>query len=137
MEDNNPYVWGYHLSLDMAGCDQKAITSKENIIAFTKALVKAINMKAYGEPECVHFAEHDPGKAGYTMTQLIETSNICAHFVDATGEVYLDVFSCKDFDPEAVVRVADEYFKPTCAEVFFRERGASLDMLNDEDIVRH
>ena len=125
MTESNAYVWGYHFSFDMAGCNRDKITDKDNIIKFVKELVEAIDMKAYGEPECVHFAEHDPGKAGFTLTQLIETSNICAHFVDATGEVYLDVFSCKEFDPEVAAEVAVRYFDPTVAEVFWRERGVS------------
>lgn len=122
----NGYVWGYHMSVDLAGCPRELITSKDNIIAFVKELVERIDMKAYGEPECVHFAEHDPSKAGYTLTQLIETSNICGHFVDATGEAYIDVFSCKPFDPTVVLEVAGDYFQPVLAEVSFRERGVSL-----------
>ena len=125
------YVWGYHMSLDFAGCNKTKITSKENIIAFVKELVSAIDMKAYGEPEVVHFAEHDAGKAGYTLTQLIETSNICAHFVDATGEMYLDIFSCKEFDIEKAAKVASDYFEPQYGDLFFRERGVSL--LDDVD----
>jgi S-adenosylmethionine/arginine decarboxylase-like enzyme len=122
-EETKDYIWGFHASIDMAGCNKAKITNRDNIIAFVKELVEAIDMKAYGETECVHFAEHDPGKAGFTMTQLIETSNICAHFVDATGECYLDIFSCKDFDPEAAAEVANRYFEPTYGEIFFRERG--------------
>jgi S-adenosylmethionine/arginine decarboxylase-like enzyme len=64
---------------------------------------------------------------------LIETSNICAHFVDATGEVYLDIFSCKEFDPGVAAEVAGRYFSPQFGEIFFRERGVSLlDMANTE-----
>lgn len=121
----NAYIWGYHMSFDMAGCDKRKITDKEHIIKFTKELVTAIDMKAYGEPEVVHFAEHDPSKGGFTMTQLIETSNICAHFVDATGEVYLDIFSCKEFDPDIACQVAADYFSPQAGEVFYRERGVT------------
>ena len=129
----NAYVWGYHMSLDLAGCVREAISSKETLITFVKELVEKIDMKAYGEPDCVHFAEHDPGKAGYTLTQLIETSNICGHFVDATGEAYIDVFSCKGFDPEIVLQVAEKYFSPQLADVYMRERGASLLDYADED----
>lgn len=68
--------WGYHLMLDCSDCDREKITSKENIINFTKELVKIIDMKAYGDPIVVHFAEHDPTKAGYCLLHLIETSNI-------------------------------------------------------------
>ena len=44
------------------------------------------------------FGAYD-AKAGYTLTQLIETSNICAHFVDESNSLFLNVHSCKDFDP--------------------------------------
>lgn len=136
MTESN-YVWGYHMSLDMAGCDIASITDKEHIIKFTKELVEAIGMKAYGEPQVVHFAEHDASKAGFTMTQLIETSNICAHFVDATGEVYLDIFSCKEFDAETAAKVAGQYFKPKYGDMFYRERGVSLLDMMVSDEVKH
>lgn len=125
MTETKEYIWGYHCSVDVAGCDKSKITDGEHIAAFCKSLVEAIDMKAYGEPQVVHFAEHDPGKAGFTLTQLIETSNICAHFVDATGEMYLDVFSCKEFDPEIVAEVVDMWFSPQSGEIFYRERGVT------------
>ena len=67
-------------------------------------------MKAFGEPQIVHFGSGN--KAGYTLTQLIETSNICAHFVEETNDVYLDVFSCKDFKESDAKAVIYKYFKP-------------------------
>jgi S-adenosylmethionine/arginine decarboxylase-like enzyme len=120
------YIWGYHCSLDLAGCDKKKITDREHLLTWVKTLVEAIDMKAYGEPEAVHFAEHDPGKAGYTVSQLIETSNICGHFVDATGEAYIDVFSCKPFDVDVVAEVCGEFFRPQAGDLMMRKRGASL-----------
>src|SRR5882672_5337801 len=97
------HVWGWHLSADFASCDKRKITDPEYIKEFTKTLVEAIHMVAYGEPQIVHFAEKDSEKAGFTLTQLIETSNICAHFVDMTGEAYLDVFSCMPFREDVVM----------------------------------
>lgn len=123
-ETVEPHIWGYHLSLDLGGCNVQKITNREHIIKFVEELVETIDMKAYGDPEVVHFAAHDPSKGGYTLTQLIETSNICAHFVDATGEMYLDIFSCKEFDCEDAYEVAERYFEPTSGDLFFRERGA-------------
>ena len=102
--------WGYHLMLDCSGCDNAKITSGDNITAFTKELVKRIDMVAYGEPVVAHFATHDPQKAGYSMMQLIETSNLAAHFVDRDNTMYLDVFSCKPFDNETVCETVREYF---------------------------
>jgi S-adenosylmethionine/arginine decarboxylase-like enzyme len=106
MEDN---YWGYHLILDAAECDHNAITDHDTIYSFVKQLVKDIDMVAFGEPQIVDFGEGD--KAGYTLVQLIETSNICAHFVNERDHLYLDVFSCKKYDPQTVIDVAKAYFK--------------------------
>jgi S-adenosylmethionine decarboxylase len=48
---------------------------------------------------------------GFSMTQLIETSLISAHFADASCAIYLDVFSCAPYEPEEVARFASEFFK--------------------------
>jgi S-adenosylmethionine/arginine decarboxylase-like enzyme len=49
-------------------------------------------------------------KKGYTLIQLIETSNIAAHFVEENNSMYLDVFSCKDFDANVVKDAVHEFF---------------------------
>ena len=114
--------WGYHLILDASGCDLLSISDGENIKAFARELVTSIDMVAYGEPQAVHFGTGN--KAGYTLVQLIETSNICAHFVEENSQFYLDVFSCKEFDPETVINVAKKYFNCTHFNTAFLERKA-------------
>lgn len=116
--------WGYHLMLDCSGCDHSKITSRENIYNFTKELVKRIDMKAFGEPIVEHFATHDPTKAGFSMVQLIETSNICAHFVDDDNTCYIDVFSCKPFSNVTVVDTVKEYFGSTEVRLNYLTRHA-------------
>jgi len=115
--------WGYHLMLDCAGCDQYAIRDSETIYNFAKQLVKDIDMVAYGEPQIVKFGSGD--KAGYTLVQLIETSNICAHFVDEDNTMYLDVFSCKEFDHNVVIKLVKQYFDAVRIRPSFITRHAS------------
>ena len=103
-------AWGYHLVLDCYAGDKDLVTSGTNIAAFAKALVKRIHMKAYGEPQVIHFGEDD--KLGYTLVQLIETSNIVAHFCDDTGNFYLDVFSCKPYENAVVIELVKQFFNP-------------------------
>ena len=103
-------AWGFHLILDCYDADKESIKDGSKIAAFAKELVKRIDMKAYGEPQVIHFGEDD--KQGYTLVQLIETSNICAHFCDDTGNFYLDVFSCKPYDTQEVHRAVEELFSP-------------------------
>jgi S-adenosylmethionine decarboxylase len=103
-------AWGYHLSLDCYRGDLTLVKSGTNIAAFAKTLVERIEMKAYGEPQVIHFGEDD--KQGYTLVQLIETSNICGHFCDDTGNFYIDVFSCKPYDIETVKETVRQFFDP-------------------------
>ena len=67
-------------------------------------------MKAHGELLIDHFAEHDKDKAGYSAVQLITTSAISAHFVDQTGAIYLNLFSCKDYNVDTVLDLLYQYF---------------------------
>jgi len=95
--------------IDGAGAAANTIRNPSIIHDFNKTLVKRIDMVAYGTPQIVRFGSGN--KAGYTLVQLIETSNICAHFVEENNSVYLDVFSCKDFDPVTVKETVEEYFQ--------------------------
>ena len=116
--------WGKHLILDAANCRAVSIRSSQIIYNFTKDLVKKIDMVAYGEPQIVMFGTGN--KKGYTLVQLIETSNITAHFVEETDDMYLDVFSCKDFDPHVVTGLVAEYFDPHNVTTHMLYRQAEL-----------
>lgn len=120
--------WGYHAILDAAGCDLDKMTSYENVYNFAKQLVKDIDMVAYGEPQIVNFGSGN--KAGYTLVQLIETSNICAHFANENQEMYLDVFSCKPFNERIVEDLVVKYFGAKSLRRAFIKRQAVLDVTN-------
>ncbi len=115
--------WGYHLILDCSRCKPTTIRSSTMITKFAKNLVKKIDMVPYGEPQVVMFGSGN--KKGYTLVQLIETSNICAHFVEETNDMYLDVFSCKPFVSKDVKDIVDEYFYPEHMNEVYLTRQAS------------
>ena len=104
--------WGKHYLADCAACDKTAISNRQTIVAFTEELVDRIDMKAYGPAMVEHFATHDPSKGGFTLCQMIETSLIDGHFVDESGDAYISVHSCKEFDPAIVREVIAKYFNP-------------------------
>lgn len=113
--------WGYMYSLDCGLCDSQCIRSKIMIEKFVKELVKKIDMKAYGEPQIVHFGSEN--KAGYTLVQLIETSNIVAHFCEEDNAMFIDVFSCKAFDKGTVEDIVRKYFQPKRIVEHYMERS--------------
>lgn len=103
-------VWGIASSIDVYDCDPELIRSAEHIRQFVVDLCHLIGMKRFGETQVVHFGENER-VAGYSMVQLIETSLISAHFANLTNTTYLDVFSCKPYDPEVVRDFAQRYFQ--------------------------
>jgi S-adenosylmethionine decarboxylase len=102
--------WGYHLMLDCSECDLESMTDRFNIYNFVKVLIKRIDMVAHGEPVIEFLCPGDTDKEGYSLMQLITTSNITAHFIDHHKHIYLDVFSCKEFDVKVVEQTVQEFF---------------------------
>ena len=121
MEQQAP--WGYHLLLDCTKGNE-GVRNKEKIAEFVKDLVDTIDMIAYGEPLIEHFATHCPEKAGFSLVQLIETSNITAHFVDKNSNGYIDIFSCKPFKNEDAVACVQRHFSFENVDVKFVTRNA-------------
>lgn len=95
-------AWGMLSSLDIKGCDTKTVEDPEAIKKWIIDLCELIEMKRFGEPTIVRFGE-EKRVEGYSAFQLIETSAISGHFGidEETGEGYgyIDIFSCKHFDP--------------------------------------
>lgn len=102
-------AWGLHSAIDIHGCNPETIRSADEIKRFVVELCELIGMKRFGECVVVNFGE-DERVAGYSMTQLIETSLISAHFANQTNAVYLDVFSCKCYSPKVVADFAKKFF---------------------------
>lgn len=103
-------AWGLLTSLDLRNCNPKTIRDDKKIKQFVDELCQLIEMKKFGPCTVVDFGE-DPEVAGFSMTQLIETSLISGHFANKTNRVFLDVFSCKFYNPYIVLEFAKKFFE--------------------------
>jgi S-adenosylmethionine/arginine decarboxylase-like enzyme len=97
--------------LDCQGMNNN-ITSKTKLKEFVKDLVIKIKMEAVGKPVIKYLLDGHPN-SGYSLVQLIQTSNITGHFMDQDGTAYIDVFSCKKFNPKIVETVVKKHFGTT------------------------
>ena len=118
------HFWGYHTLLDVRGCKIEKVIDPEFLTAWVKSLVKDIAMVPFGEPQVVHFGHNDPLLSGWTVIQLIETSNIVAYFCDETGDAYIDVFSCSLYDMRVIVESINKNFSPINVRVNYLTRNA-------------
>jgi S-adenosylmethionine decarboxylase len=109
-QENETEYWGVSTAIDLYDCDLDLMNDADAIREFVKILCDRIKMRRYGETQVVFFGD-EPRVQGYSMTQLIETSLISAHFANASRAIYLDVFSCAPYDPEDAAQFAMDYFK--------------------------
>ena len=108
--------YGIELILDLHDCDPTTFTRK-HIRKYFKKLCSMIDMERadlhwwddLNTPE--EEKETEPHLKGTTAIQFIKTSNITIHTLDLLKSIYLNIFSCKDFDPEIVKRFTEEWFK--------------------------
>lgn len=114
VEIQSENAWGLSTAIDLQNCSLELITDRDYIAKFVHELVDFIDMKCFGEPQIVHFGADDR-VAGYSMTQLIETSLISAHFANASSRAYIDIFSCKSYDPQSAAEFCMNYFKASYA----------------------
>ncbi|PIN91447.1 S-adenosylmethionine decarboxylase [Candidatus Pacearchaeota archaeon CG10_big_fil_rev_8_21_14_0_10_32_14] len=103
-------AWGIEAQVDLHDCNPNYIRDADFIKQFVVDLCEYIGMKRYGECQVVNFGE-DERVAGFSMTQLIETSLISGHFANQTNNVYLNVFSCKYFNPKDVAEFSKSRFQ--------------------------
>lgn len=109
-------MFGPELILDLHGCDNSKFNRKD-LTHFFVELCDLIDMERCD----LHFwdyigeeAEYDKAAdhlKGTSAIQFILTSNITIHTLDVLKDVYLNIFSCKDFDEDETVRFCVDYFK--------------------------
>ncbi len=108
--------YGKELILDIHNCNPSTFT-RTSIRNFFKELCKLIDMKRcelywwddYRVPS--EEQQTEPHMKGTSAIQFISTSNITIHTLDILGNVYLNIFSCKEFNHDLVLKFSEEWFK--------------------------
>ncbi|OGZ66665.1 MAG: hypothetical protein A3C50_02145 [Candidatus Staskawiczbacteria bacterium RIFCSPHIGHO2_02_FULL_43_16] len=95
-DDSNPY--GAELIIDLHECDLDGLVNKEKLTEFFVTLCEKIDMKRHGDPLLWEDYSDLPHLNGVSAMQFIETSTIVCHPLPMLGSVYVNIFSCKEFD---------------------------------------
>ncbi len=120
-----PYGW--ELILDLHDCDVRTFT-REWLDHYFRELCKRIEME-----KCdVHFwddvgvppeeQQTSPLTKGTSAVCFILTSTIVVHTLDELKTVYVNIFSCKSFDPNLAESFTREAFGAGSAKRTFIER---------------
>ena len=109
-----PYIpWGVLAAIDLHGCEPGLLADPDAIRSFVPAVIDAIGMRAHGPLVLERFGDGE--LEGWSAMQFIETSSITIHADEVSGRCFIDVFSCRQFDPDIAAAVAVAYFggRPT------------------------
>jgi len=107
----NRKVFGKELIIDLYDCDPKIIRSAKKIKEYATKICREIKVKPYGKAIIKRFALHLDHAAGYSLVQLIESSLVSAHFSELWNRVYINLFSCKDFNHKKAIEFSRKFFK--------------------------
>jgi len=108
--------YGKELILDLHECDV-SLFNRNDLKKYFKAVCRLIDMEQaklvwwdyYNEPENYKIAP--PHLKGTTAVQFIMTSNITIHTLELLKRVYVNIFSCKDFEAHKARRFTEKWFK--------------------------
>ena len=112
-----------HLTIDGFGGDRERLSSETLVRSLLDRYPGEISMTKISQPQVLRYVgekEEDWGVSGFV---LIAESHIAIHTFPDRGYVWVDIFSCKEFETEgAVDRVADA-FGLTHVKTDVHERG--------------
>ena len=126
-EKINMKDYGKEVIIDLHFCDASKFNRK-SIRKFFVELCDLIGMERcklcwwddYGVLE--NEKQTEPHLKGTSAIQFISTSNIIIHTLDMLESVYLNVFSCKDFDGKKVREFSEKRFNGLCVSFHEIER---------------
>lgn len=108
--------YGKELVLDLFACNNKLFTRKK-LKEYFEILCNMIDMKreklVFWDDVGVPIAKRQTAEhtKGTTAVQFILTSNITIHTLDLSSSVYINIFSCKDFDHILAKKFSVDFFE--------------------------
>ena len=123
-------MYGKELILDLEHCDTRRF-NRESLEQYFAELCDLINMTRCD----LHFwddldvpeeqRQTSPHTKETSAIQFILTSNITIHTLDLLGQVYINIFSCKDFRSTDAAKFTEMFFDGSHMKgsPFIRARG--------------
>ena len=116
--------FGLHVTIDASGCNKKKLASVTLVYDILNKLPEKIGMTKMTLPYVVKwldkFAEGTEGISGFVM---IAESHISIHTFPDQDYVFMDIFSCRDFDADRAIKYMLNAFESTKCEKHILKRG--------------
>lgn len=122
-------TYGYELVVDLKNCDRSKFNRKDleefciQVCELTKMRRADLHFWDCDNPEQYKlFEEKAPHLCGTSLCQFIMTSNIIVHTIDPFNKCYINLFTCKPFEPSEALEFIKNYFSAEVSRHTFLER---------------
>lgn len=120
--------YGCELILDLKECDENTFNRK-SLTNYFKKLCKLIDMERcelyfWDDLDVpMKYKQTDPRTKGTSAIQFILTSTIVIHTLDLRNEVFINIFSCKEFNSLDAAIFTSKWFNGNITRNLFIDRG--------------
>jgi hypothetical protein len=104
-------AWGVEAQIDLDNCDQYTIRSRDSILEFAKKLCTMMNIVRIHDAQLYHVGGSDEKTTGYCMTQVTDSAQITARFINSSNKVLLRILSNEPFDAQKIITLSKMHFK--------------------------
>jgi S-adenosylmethionine/arginine decarboxylase-like enzyme len=105
-------------AIDLHGCDRSRLADPDSIRRFVPTVIDAIGMRAHGPLALDRFGDDE--LEGWSALQFIETSSITIHADEVWRRCFVDIFSCRGFEPDLAAAIAVAHFGGTATTTVLR-----------------
>ena len=116
--------FGLHVTIDASGCNKDKLSSVTLVYDILNKLPDKIGMTKMTLPYVVKwldkFAEGTEGISGFVM---IAESHISIHTFPDQDYVFMDIFSCRDFNADMAIKYLTSAFESTRYQKHLLKRG--------------
>ena len=117
-------AFGYQLLLDLYDCKAGASDDLTLCYEFLVAVVRRLKMEQQSPPFLFRSdGDKYPDKAGLSGWIPLIESGIQLHTLSPKNFISIDVYSCRQFEPDDVRPLVQEFFLPQRIDEQFLERG--------------
>ena len=116
--------FGLHVTIDASGCNKRKLTSVSVVYDILNRLPEKIGMTKMTLPYVVKWLDKfSNGTEGISGFVMIAESHISIHTFPDQDYVFIDIFSCKNFDAEKAIKYLVHAFEATKHEEHILKRG--------------
>lgn len=127
--------YGLHLTLRLSNiAKRQSLNDSEFVSGLLIGLVNRIDMRILAGP-LVGYETGKPEVQGCSGVIILYESHAAIHTYSRLGEVFLDLFSCKNFNPDDVMTYLDEAIGGfTVTEKSITTRGRDWDRTVEDEL---